>query len=443
MSFIPAEIIKKKREGQAHSPEEIEFLIQQFTNGTLPDYQMSSWLMAVCLQGATALETATLTRVMKNSGIVFNFSSHNLHCVDKHSTGGVGDKTSLILGPIVATMGIPVPMIAGRGLGHTGGTLDKLESIPGFRVMLEKREIEKNVENIKIAIVGQTTNICPADQKLYSLRDVTATVESPPLICGSIMSKKLAEDLSGLVLDVKFGSGALIKEMDRARDLAKLLVETGESNGVHTMALLTNMDQPLGRFIGNAVEVKECIDIMKGQTCVENGIDFYEDTRRLSLELAGHMIWLGHKATSPQEGIAKATEVLASGQAYGKFVELCQHQGPTIPLSQLPLTQKIYEVDSTGEGFVNKINVEQVGLIALEMGAGRKVIHDTIDPTAGIEWCCKVGQKIDKGQVIAKVHCENITKAKKAVKDIPHTLTLGDYCPPLQIISEKLMREKT
>ena len=441
MSFIPAELIKKKREGWTHSPEEIEFLIQQFTEGTIPDYQMSSWLMAVFFQGASSLETATLTNAMRNSGSVLNFSSLHLRCIDKHSTGGVGDKTSLILGPVVASAGIPVPMIAGRGLAHTGGTLDKLESIPGFRVMMEKEDIENNVKKMNLAIVGQTHDICPADRKIYALRDVTATIESPPLICGSIMSKKLAEDLHGLVLDVKFGSGAFIKTISQARILAKLLANTGESNGVHTIALLTSMEQPLGRYVGNSLEVKECVDIMQGKTFVENGIDFYGDTRKLSLELAGHMIWVGGKASSLKEGIALATDILESGKAYDKFVELCQYQGPS-QLGQLPLTDKVYDVLSSGSGYVNQIHVERLGLIALEMGAGRRFIHDKIDPVAGIEWCCKIGQKIEKGQVIARVHCEDATKAKQAVADIPKTVTLGDEVPPLQLIAEKIYGEK-
>ena len=440
MSFIPAELIKKKREGEVHSCEEIEFLIQHFTEGKIPDYQMSSWLMATFFQGATPSETATLTKAMKNSGSVFDFSSLNSHCVDKHSTGGVGDKTSLILGPIVAAAGVPVPMIAGRGLGHTGGTLDKLESIPGFRVMLEKKEAEANVKNIDLVIMGQTIDICPADQKLYALRDVTGTIESPSLICASIMSKKLAEDLHGLILDVKFGSGAFLKSFHQAKELAQILIETGESNGVQTMALLTTMDQPLGRYIGNALEVKECIDIMKGETYFENDIDFYEDTRKLSLELAGHMICMGHQASSLEEGVLKATEILHSGKAYNKFVEFCQHQGP-VQLNQLPLTNLVYEVLSPNDGFVNKINVEQLGWIALQLGTGRKVITDKIDPSAGIEWCCKIGQEVHKGQVIAKVYCKNSIKAKQAVADIPSTLKLGKHCPPLSLIAEKLTRE--
>ena len=437
MPFIPAELIKKKREGLAHSPEEISFLIQQFLKGGVTDYQMSAWLMAVFFQGASPMEISTLTKTMRDSGSILNFQSLHGQPVDKHSTGGLGDKTSLILAPIVAASGVPVPMISGRGLGHTGGTLDKLDSIPGFRTQLTKKEIESQVESINVAMVGQTSDICPADQKLYALRDVTATVDSPPLICASIMSKKLAENIRALVLDVKFGTGAFIKDFNEARSLARLLIQTGESNNVKTVAFLTNMNQPLGRYVGNALEVKECMDILKGQTHLESGIDFYEDIRTLSLQLAGQMICLGEKASSLEEGIGKATDILSSGEAYNKFMEICEHQGPG-HIDQLPFTDRVYEVPSQDHGYINGINVEKLGWIAVEMGVGRKSIHDKIDPSAGIEWCCKIGQKMTKGQPIARVHCESREKAQSAILNIPGTIKTGPPCPSIQLITEIL-----
>lgn len=439
MSLIPAQFIKKKREGFAHSPEEIQSFIQQFLDGTVANYQMSAWLMAIFFQGASPMETSTLTKVMKNSGSVLNFglAKDNHSYVDKHSTGGIGDKTSLILAPIVAASGISVPMIAGRGLGHTGGTLDKLDSIPGFQTRLSKKEIEIQVQKINLAIVGQTSDICPVDQKLYALRDVTATVDSPPLICASIMSKKLAEHLDALVLDVKFGNGAFMKDLKEAKALANLLIHSGDSNNIRTIALLTNMNQPLGRYLGNALEVKECIDILKGQTCVENGIDFYKDTQDLSLRLAGHMIHMGNKASSLEEGVAKATDILSSGKAYDKFLELCEHQGPG-QIDKLYLTDKIYEIKSSEHGFVNQIDTEKLGWIAVEIGAGRKYADDKINPSAGIEWCCKIGQEIKKGQTIAKVYCEDPEKAKEIHSCISQVITFGDPCPPIQLIAETL-----
>ena len=441
MSLIPARFIKNKREGLTHSPEEITSFIQQFLDGEVTDYQMSAWLMTIFFQGASPMETATLTRVMRDSGTTLNFNSENKSYVDKHSTGGIGDKTSLILAPIVAVSGISVPMIAGRGLGHTGGTLDKLESIPGFRTRLTKEEIETQVQEINLAIVGQTSDICPVDQRLYALRDVTATIDSCPLICASIMSKKLAEQLNALVLDVKFGSGAFMKNLKQAKELANLLIHSGESNNVQTRALLTNMNQPLGRYIGNSLEVKECLDILMGKPCIENGVDFYKDTKMLSLHLAGHMIYMGKKASSLEEGITKANEILSSGEAHKKFLKLCEHQGPC-QIDKLPLTDKVYEVPSPHHGFVQQIDAEKLGWMALELGAGRRSAHEKIDPSAGIEWCCKVGQEIKEGQVIARVYCQHAQKAEKVRDNIANVITLGSSpCPPITIIAETLTGE--
>ena len=441
MSFITAELIKKKREGYSHTSEEINFLIQQFVDGNTFDYQIAAWLMAVFFQGASPLEISALTQVMRDSGITLDFSSLNRLCVDKHSTGGIGDKTSLILAPIVAASGVPVPMISGRGLGYTGGTLDKLSSIPDFRIMLNKKEIEERVKEINIAIVGQTSDICPADKKLYALRDVTGTVDSRPLMCSSIMSKKLAEGIGALVLDIKFGSGAFMKSLLQAEVLAKLLIYTGESHNVRTVAFLTDMNQPLGRYIGNALEVKECIEIMKGKKLIEGDIDFYENTRRLSLELAGQMIYMGGKASSPLEGMDKAKDILNSGAAYDKFTEMCYSQGAS-QVEPFPLIDKIHEVTSPEDGFINQINGERLGWIAVELGIGRKFIQDKIDLSTGIEWCCQVGQKVTKGQVIAKVYCTDLKKSQKAAYHILQAVHIGEPCQPLQLIAKKLGKDE-
>ena len=325
--FLAAELIKKKRSGLEHTREEIEFIIHGFTAGLLPDYQMSAWLMAVYFKGMTPKETASLTEVMLHSGRVLDFTNAKSLAVDKHSTGGVGDKTSMILAPIAAAAGCTVPMIAGRGLGHTGGTLDKLESIPGFNVFLSLDQFAAQVKSIGVAIIGQTGEICPADKKIYALRDVTATVESFALICASIMSKKIAEGIGALVLDVKFGSGAFMKTLEEADQLATKLMDIGTAHGKKVAVLLTDMEQPLGRFIGNSLEIAECVAILKNDEFMGRGRDDFEDCRELSLALAGQMIWLSGLASSADQGYEKARKVLEDGSAYAKFEDICRAQG--------------------------------------------------------------------------------------------------------------------
>jgi pyrimidine-nucleoside phosphorylase len=393
-TFLPAELIKKKRSGLEHTREEIQFLVDGFVKGTLPDYQMSAWLMAVYFRGMTAPETATLTEVMLHSGRVLDFSKARSLAVDKHSTGGVGDKTSMILAPIAAAAGVTVPMIAGRGLGHTGGTLDKLEAIPGFSVSLSLDQFEKQVSAVGVSIIGQTVEICPADKKIYALRDVTATVESLPLICASIMSKKIAEGIGALVLDVKFGSGAFMKTMEDADLLATKLMEIGKAHGKKVASLLTNMEQPLGRFIGNSLEIGECVAILRGADFMGRG-DF-DDCRELSLELAGHMIWLGGLARDAREGYEKAVAVLEDGSALRKFEEICKAQGGS--LAELPLPQARMDVLAENDGFVSAIDTEQIGYAALALGAGRLKSSDELDLTAGIEIHRKLGEPVRKGE---------------------------------------------
>lgn len=402
MSFIPAALIAKKKSGLAHSAEEIQWLISAFTSGELPEYQMAAWAMAVCFQGMNADEVAVFTAAMRDSGKKFSFSHLNAPRVDKHSTGGVGDKTSLIIGPLMAAAEVYTPMIAGRGLGHTGGTLDKLESIPGFRVRLSREEFSRLVEEKFFALMGQTEDICPADRKLYALRDVTATIDSIPLICGSIMSKKLSEDLTGLVLDVKFGSGAFMRTFEDAENLALWLKRTGDNNGVRTHALLTNMNSPLGRFSGNACEVEECLAIMKGEKFVEGGIDFYEDTRELSLQLTAHGLYLANKAPSVERAYQLAKELLESGAAYKKFIEFCKYQGPA-SIENLPKPKFSKVVTSPTTGVLNSIDTKILGLSLVELGAGRKVSSDPVDPAAGLEMQARVSQKIERGQPLVRL----------------------------------------
>lgn len=393
--FFPAELIKKKRSGFAHSKEEIVFLINSFSEGSLPDYQMSAWLMAVFFKGMTDEETAYLTEAMIRSGRTLDFKNLSSPPVDKHSTGGVGDKTSLILAPIVAAAGVPVPMIAGRGLGHTGGTIDKLEAIPGFSCDLTLEQFAERVQKHGISLIGQTKEICPADKKIYALRDVTATIESLPLICASIMSKKLAEGIHGLVLDVKFGSGAFMKTVDQADELAAKLMGIGRAQGKEVVAYLTSMEQPLGRFIGNSLEVGECISIMKNDPYLNHAADEFEDCRELSIELAGAMIWLGKKASSIEDGAKKAREILKSGKAYEKFEELCSLQGGN--LKKLPVAKATRIVKASKSGFVSGFKTDEVGLASIALGAGRLKTTDVIDPTAGIFVHAKLGDEVSEG----------------------------------------------
>lgn len=427
MSISPAVLIHQKRMGGAHTQEEIQWLIRSYTSGELPDYQMSAWAMAVCFQGLSDDETAWLTASMRDSGHKLNFSHLKAPRIDKHSTGGVGDKTSLIVGPILAACEIYTPMIAGRGLGHTGGTLDKFESIPGFRIHLDEENFTRNVEKYFFSVMGQTEQICPADKKFYSLRDVTGTVDSLPLICGSIMSKKLAEDLSGLVLDIKFGSGAFMKKIDQAEALANLLKSTGEKNGLKVHALLTNMDQPLGRFAGNAPEVQECIDILQGKSKPSEiaDRDDYADTRELSLELAAHGIFLAGKAKDLKSALQQARSALESGSAWNCFEKLMEYQGPAKwdKLPQAPF-EKI--IQAPRSGFLQHINTEKLGLASIELGVGRKKSNDRVDPAAGIEILVRPGDPVEKSQPLFRLLSSTQKNLSPAAELVNSCLKLSD-----------------
>lgn len=400
---LAAEIIKKKRNRTELTDADIEYFIAAYTKGEIPDYQMSALLMAIYLNGMSANESVALTRTMLNSGIVIDTGTIKGFKIDKHSTGGVGDKTSLILGPVVAAAGVFVPMISGRGLGHTGGTLDKLESIPGFNTQLSLEKFISLTERIGTCFIGQTKDICPADKKIYALRDVTGTIESLPLICASIMSKKIAEGIDGLVLDVKFGSGAFMKTTEQARELALALMEIGKSYGKKTVSLLTSMDQPLGRYAGNSLEVFECVEIMKNKKFISrDGTDLYADTRELSLQLSAHMIHLSGKTKTVTDAYHLAEDILVSGKALMKFEQMCLAQGGI--LAKLPSATGSSTITSDQSGFLSQYEVEKIGLAGILLQAGRKKTDDVLNLTAGIEFHKKIGDPVIKGETIYTLH---------------------------------------
>ncbi|MBC7465467.1 MAG: thymidine phosphorylase [Bdellovibrio sp.] len=412
--YFPAEIIKKKRNKYELTAEEIEFFIMSYTRGEIPDYQMSALLMAIFFNGMTTTETVTLTKTMLHSGVVVDTSSIDGFKTDKHSTGGVGDKTSLILGPVVAAAGVYVPMISGRGLGHTGGTLDKLESIPGFNTQQSLEKFIELTKKIGTCFIGQTKDICPADKKIYALRDVTATVESLPLICASIMSKKMAEGIDGLVLDVKFGSGAFMKTPAKAKELAQALMAIGQGYGKKVVAMLTSMEQPLGRFSGNSLEVFECLEIMKNKKFISaDGIDLYEDTRELSLQLSAHMIFMSGKTASLADAYNLAAEMLVSGKALKKFEEMCAAQGGDI--HKLPSAKnKSAVVQTKASGFLQAYNVEKIGLAGICLRAGRQKTDDVLNLVSGIEFHKKIGDPINMNDVIFTIHGDEPQLFKEA-----------------------------
>jgi pyrimidine-nucleoside phosphorylase len=394
------DLIRRKRDAGELTAEEIRFLVDGYTRGEIPDYQISAWLMAVVLRGMTRPEIAALTDSMLHSGSILDLSDLPGRKVDKHSTGGVGDKTSLIVAPLVAAGGLRVPMISGRGLGHTGGTLDKLESIPGFSVNLSLADFRRVLAACGCALIGQTAEIAPADKKIYALRDVTATVESMALICASIMSKKLAEGIDALVLDVKTGSGAFMKTEKEAVELAELLVDTGTRMGKRVVALVTDMDQPLGWAAGNSLEVIEAIQILSGGGP--------QDLRELCLELAAWMFYLGARASSVEEGRRLAAGQIASGCAKEKFREIIRLQhgdaGVVDDPGQMPRARHTLEITSSADGYLHATQCEQLGLACVALGAGRKTRDDTIDPTVGLVFHRKIGDAVKRGESLCTLH---------------------------------------
>jgi pyrimidine-nucleoside phosphorylase len=423
--FRAIDLIRKKRDGAALSSAEIEYLIHGCTQGSIPDYQMAAWLMAVVLRGMSREETAALTRAMLHSGEVLDLSFLPARKVDKHSTGGVGDKTSLVLAPLVAAGGLYVPMISGRGLGHTGGTLDKLESVPGFRVGLSVPEFNSVLKACGCCMIGQTEKIAPADRKLYALRDVTGTVESPYLICASIMSKKLAEGTDALVLDVKTGSGAFMKKEEDAVFLAELMVETGERMGKQMVALITDMNQPLGRMVGNALEVQECIEVLHGGGP--------EDLRDLCLELAAWMFYLGGACKTVAQGKLLSAQIIASGKAFERFRRMVELQGGDISViddpTRLPRTGHRVEVASPEAGYVTAIMCEQVGTACVILGGGRERKEDSVDPAVGIVVHKKIGDKVSVGESLCTIHCQSDAQATRARTLLQESYQIADAPP--------------
>jgi pyrimidine-nucleoside phosphorylase len=416
------DLIRKKRDSGEHSREEIDFLISGYTRGDIPDYQMAAWLMAAWLQGLNRSELASLTEAMLYSGEVLNLARIPGRKVDKHSTGGVGDKTSLILAPIVAAGGLSVPMISGRGLGHTGGTLDKLEAIPGFNVNLSLEEFFSVLRECGMGLIGQTAEIAPADKKIYALRDATSTVENIGLICASIMSKKLAEGIDALVLDVKTGSGAFMKnEADSVR-LAELMVETAKRMGKKAVALITDMNQPLGRMAGHSSEVAECIEVLNGRGPA--------DLVELSLELSAWMFFLGERTKSVAEGRDLAEAMIATGQAKEKFKQGIRLQGGDERVIDdpqlLPQARSHAEVPSVSSGFVIATNCEQLGIALAMLGGGREKKEDTIDHAVGLEFHKRIGDRIEKGEPLATIHYNSGTKLAEAKNLIGASYQIGE-----------------
>ncbi len=418
--MIPQWIIEKKRDGKPLTDEEIKSWIKGYTDGTIPDYQMSALAMAIYFQGMNISEISSLTEAMMNSGSIVDTSGINRYKADKHSTGGIGDKVSLILAPLVACCDIAVPMISGRGLGITGGTLDKMESIPGYRTNLSIPEFLQVVDKCGCSIIGQTTDLAPADKKLYSLRDVTGTVSSIPLISASIMSKKLAEGINGLVLDVKWGNGAFMKTQEDAEELAKTMVGIGRKMGKDMTAILTNMNQPLGYTSGNALEVIESIEALQGKGA--------QDLMEVTYVLSAHMLILAGKAATPEEAITTLQNHINSGRAFEKFVEMVElHGGDTNVIKNtelLPQANIQHKFKADSDGYISEISAESVGRACLELGAGRRAVTDNVDFAVGISHLRKVGDKIDAGETIATIHANSQETLDAAIKELEQGISI-------------------
>ena len=410
--FNMVQLIDNKASKKPHTAEEIHYIVNSFYKGEIPDYQMSSWAMAVRLNGLTKEETDFLTESMTQSGKILNFKNLDVPVVDKHSTGGVGDKVSLILAPLCASCGVVVPMISGRGLGHTGGTLDKLESLPGFNINLSEKEMKKQIKEVGTFIAGQTSDIAPADKKIYALRDVTGTVPSPSLISASIMSKKLAEGLDALVMDVKFGSGGFMKTKEESITLAKGLKDIAEYNGVTFRGLITNMDQPLGRFVGNSLEVQEVLTILNNEIPTEHA-DYYNSTKELSLHLVSHMLHITNKVKTLEEGYALAEKNLKNGSAFEVFKKMCKAQG-TCQLDLPENLSKKHQIISQRDGYISSMDTKNIGMASLFLGAGRLEKNDIIDHQVGIEMNIRLGDFVKKGHPLAILYYSKKSSLKKA-----------------------------
>lgn len=424
--MTPVALIAKKRDGGTHSSSEIEQIVKGLLDGSIADYQMSAWLMAAWLRGLDANETLALTNAMLHSGVVLALPSVDLPKIDKHSTGGVGDKISLCLAPLVATCGVAVPMIAGRGLGHTGGTLDKLEAISGYQTRLDNKAFERVVRKVGCSIIGQTDALAPADRRIYALRDVTATVESVPLITASILSKKLAEGIDGLVLDVKVGSGAFMPDLASARALADSLVKVGTRAGKRVTALLTDMNAPIGLTIGNALETREAIEVLR------NGGP--PDTRELTLLLGVEMLRSAGVAKSESAARNRLDRALSAGTAYDRFLKMVEAQGGDVhqitDTTRLPTTRQRVAVNAACSGWIRRCDPRALAWIALEMGAGRTRAEDPIDPAVGIELAHVVGQRVERGDPLAFLHVHRKGNALRFIERVAGAFEIGPKPPP-------------
>lgn len=429
------DIIRKKREGEENSAEEIHFLISGALDRKIPDYQVSAWLMAVFFSGMTQAETVALTAALAGSGEVVDWSDLPGPTIDKHSTGGVGDKTSLVVAPTVAAAGVYVPKITGRGLGHTGGTLDKLESIPGFKADLSLPEFRGVVRRCGLSLVGQTASLAPADKMLYALRDVTATVESIPLIVASIISKKVAEGVDGVVLDVKTGHGAFMKDVGRSELLAENLVETGRRMGKRVVAVISDMSQPLGRKIGNALEVQECVETLKGGGS--------PDLVQVCQELAAHMLILGGKAADPEEGRSLAAEKLQSGAALAKFRALVEAQGGdprSVDEPELLMgSPRVFEYTAEASGYLCEARADTLGRAAMLLGAGRERVDSRINHRVGLEMVKKVGDQVAEGETLVKVYYEEEKSLAEALRLLPHAYRVSAQPRPAPDLIRKVV----
>jgi pyrimidine-nucleoside phosphorylase len=422
------QLISKKRDGGELSSDEIGALIEGYVRGDVPDYQMSAWAMAVFLRGMNVAEIAALTEHMLHSGATFKWPAGEAPKVDKHSTGGIGDKVSLPLAPLLACCDLQVPMISGRGLGATGGTLDKLEAVPGFRTNLSTAEMQAVTRKVGCVISGATADLVPADRKLYALRDVTGTVPSIPLITASIMSKKLAEGLDALVLDVKYGSGAFMKTLELARALAGSMVDTGKRMGVPTVALLTDMNQPLGRLAGNAVEVDESVACLKGEGPA--------DLMDVTLELGAELLVLTKREATPAAARQRLENLVASGEGLDKFREMVAAQGGNLDAPR-PVAPA-QEVASPRAGYITAFNTEAIGIVIIELGGGRKRLGDTLDLSVGLEMLVRLGDRVEAGRPLVRVFAKP-DAAKSVEADLFSAVTIGDkpIAPP-PLIAERI-----
>ncbi|MGD2123236.1 MAG: thymidine phosphorylase [Gemmatimonadota bacterium] len=423
---LPSRLIEKKRSGEALAPGELTSLFLGFLRGDVPDYQMAAFLMAVYFQGLDPSELESLLDLMINSGEVLNLENIPAPKVDKHSTGGVGDKTSLVLAPLAAELGLCVPMMSGRGLGHTAGTLDKLEAIPGFRTQLTLAEFRSVLEKVGAAMIGQTEEIAPLDRRLYALRDATSTVPSIPLISASIMSKKLAEGLQGLVLDVKTGQGAFIPELDSSRALARTMVELGEARGVETSALVTSMDAPLGRAVGNGLETREALECLAGEGP--------EDLSELSAALTGEMLFRGGLASTPEAGTARAREALEGGLGLERMKRLVELQGGDPHVvddpTRVPGAPVVGVLEAPREGFVTKISPVALGYGVVELGGGRRRMGDPVDLRVGFLLHARPGDRLEKGEPIGEVHAADGTGLQIGLDTLAEAVDIGEEAPP-------------